>query len=54
MKRLALMTLLLPGSVPSAPADSDVYNNTLKQARSDDALRADTAAIKSARRRTAP
>jgi hypothetical protein len=42
MKRLGLMTLLLLGSVLSAQADSDVYNNTLKQARGDDALQADT------------
>jgi hypothetical protein len=43
MKRLALITLLLVGSALTAHADSDIYNNTLKQARGDDALHADTA-----------
>jgi hypothetical protein len=42
MKRLGLMTLLLLGSVLSAQADNDVYNNTLKYPRSDAALQADT------------
>jgi hypothetical protein len=42
MKRLGLMTLLLLGSVLSAQADTDVYNNTFKHARNDDALQADT------------
>jgi hypothetical protein len=43
MKRLALMAVLLLGGVLSAHADNDVYNNTKKQARGDDALHADTA-----------
>jgi hypothetical protein len=41
MKRLALITLLLLGSALNAHADNDIYNNTLKQARGDDALHAD-------------
>jgi hypothetical protein len=56
MKRLALATLLLLGGALSAHADNDIYDNTMKQARNDDALHADTArfAIRSsARRRTA-
>jgi hypothetical protein len=44
MKRLALATLLLPGSALGAHADNDVYNNTMKRARGDDALHADNAA----------
>ena len=43
MKRLALITLLLLGSAMSAHADNDIYNNTLKQRRGDDALHADGA-----------
>jgi hypothetical protein len=43
MKRLALMAVILLGSVLSAQADNDVYNNTLKQPRGDDALHADNA-----------
>jgi hypothetical protein len=42
INRLALVTLLLLGGALSAHADSDVYNNILKQARGDDALQADT------------
>jgi hypothetical protein len=42
MKRLALIAVLLLGSALSAQADSDIYNNTLKMARGDDALQADT------------
>jgi hypothetical protein len=42
MKRLGLLTLLLLGSALNAYADNDVYNNTLKQARGDDALQIDT------------
>jgi hypothetical protein len=43
MKRLGLMALLLLGGVLSAHADNDVYNNTMKQSRGDDALHADNA-----------
>jgi hypothetical protein len=43
MKRLSLMTLLLLGSVLGAHADNDIYTNTQKQARGDDALHADNA-----------
>jgi hypothetical protein len=43
MKRLGLMALLLLGGVLNAHADNDIYNNTLKQARGDDALHADIA-----------
>jgi hypothetical protein len=43
MKRLAVITVLLLGSVLCAQADNDVYNNTMKQARGDDALHADNA-----------
>lgn len=42
MKRLALVTLLLLGGAVSAHADNDVYNNTLKHARGNDALQIDT------------
>jgi hypothetical protein len=42
MKRLALVTLLLLGGAMSARADNDIYNNTMKYARGDDALQADT------------
>ena len=42
MKRLALMTLLLLGSALSAQADNDVYNNTMKHPRGNDALQVDT------------
>ncbi|MBU6462049.1 MAG: hypothetical protein KGK01_18580 [Bradyrhizobium sp.] len=38
----ALITLLLLGSALNAQADNDIYNNTLKQARGDDALHVDT------------
>jgi len=43
MKRLVLIALLLSGSVMSAHADNDIYNNILKQRRCDDALQADGA-----------
>jgi hypothetical protein len=43
MKRLSLIAVLLLGSALNAHADNDIYNNTLKQARGDDALQADTA-----------
>jgi hypothetical protein len=43
MKRLGMIAVLLLGSVLNAHADNDVYNNTLKQARGDDALHADSA-----------
>jgi hypothetical protein len=42
MKRLALVTLLLLGGALSAHADSDVYDNTTRQPRGDEALQADT------------
>ena len=42
MKRLGLVTLLLVGGAFNAYADNDVYNNTLKQARGNDALQVDT------------
>jgi hypothetical protein len=40
---LGRITLLLFGGALNAHADSDVYNNTMKQARGDDALQVDTA-----------
>jgi hypothetical protein len=43
MKRLVLIAVLLLGGALSAQADNDIYNNTLKQARGDDALHADNA-----------
>jgi hypothetical protein len=42
MKRLALITLLLLGGAVSAYADNDVYNNTMKHPRGNDALQVDT------------
>ncbi|MEO6842445.1 MAG: hypothetical protein ABI192_16995 [Bradyrhizobium sp.] len=42
MKRLALITLLLLGGAVGAHADNDVYNNTMKHARGNDALQVDT------------
>jgi hypothetical protein len=42
MKRLALVTLLLLGGAVGAHADSDVYNNTMKYPRGNDALQVDT------------
>ena len=42
MKRLALVTLLLLGSVLGAHADNDVYTNITKQKRGDDVLQVDT------------
>jgi hypothetical protein len=42
MKRVALVTLLLLGSALNAYADNDVYNDTTRHARGDDALQADT------------
>jgi hypothetical protein len=43
MKRLGLIAVLLLGGALNAYADNDVYNNTMKQARGDDALQVDTA-----------
>ena len=43
MKRLALIAVLLLGGALNAQADNDIYGNTLKQARGDDALHVDTA-----------
>ena len=43
MKRLSLVVLLLLGSAFAAHADNDIYDNTLKQKRGDDALHADGA-----------
>lgn len=43
MKRTALVILLLLGGAAAAQADNDIYNNTLKQPRDDDALHADNA-----------
>jgi hypothetical protein len=43
MRRLALIAVLLLGGALNAHADNDIYDNTLKQARGDDALHADTA-----------
>ena len=43
MKRLLLVALLLSGSAIGAQADNDIYKNTLKQPRGDDALQADGA-----------
>jgi hypothetical protein len=37
MKRTALVILLLLGGAAAAHADNDVYDNTLKYSRSDDA-----------------
>jgi len=42
MKRLVLVTLLLLGSVLSAKADNDVYDNITRHPRSDAVLQADT------------
>jgi hypothetical protein len=42
MKRLALVTLLLLGSVLGAHAENDVYTNITKQKRGDDVLQVDT------------
>jgi hypothetical protein len=42
MKNFGLVAVLLLGGVINAQADNDVYNNTLKQARGDDALHVDT------------
>ena len=43
MKRLGLIAVLLLGGALNAYADNDVYNNTMKQARGNDALQVDTA-----------
>jgi hypothetical protein len=43
MKRLALIAVLLLGGALNAQADNDIYADTMKQARDDDALHADTA-----------
>jgi hypothetical protein len=42
MKRLALVILLLLGGAISVHADNDVYNNTMKHRRGNDALQVDT------------
>jgi hypothetical protein len=44
MKRIALVTLILLGSVLGAQVDHDVYTNVTKHPRSDDVLQADTSA----------
>ena len=43
MKRLGPIAMLLLGCAVQAHADNDVYTNTLKQPRGDDALHADGA-----------
>jgi hypothetical protein len=43
MKRLVLAALLLSAGAIGAHADNDIYKNTLKQPRGDDALHADGA-----------
>ncbi len=43
MKRLGLVMLLLLGGALNAHADNDIYDNTMKRARGDDALHVDTA-----------
>jgi hypothetical protein len=43
MKRLVLAALLLSAGAIGAHADNDIYKNTLKQPRGDDALYADGA-----------
>lgn len=43
MKRTALLMLLLLGSAAAAHADNDIYDNTSKYSRGDDALHADGA-----------
>ncbi|MEO8318879.1 MAG: hypothetical protein ABI561_11205 [Bradyrhizobium sp.] len=43
MKRTALVILLMLAGATAAHADNDIYNNTLKQPRGDDALHADAA-----------
>jgi hypothetical protein len=43
MKRLGLIAVLLLAGVLNAHADNDIYANTIKQARGDDALHADNA-----------
>jgi hypothetical protein len=43
MKRPVLIAVLLLGGVLNAHADNDIYNNTMKQPRGDDALHADNA-----------
>jgi hypothetical protein len=42
MKRLSLVALLLLGGALNAYADNDIYNNTTKHRRGDDALQANT------------
>ncbi|QOZ71428.1 hypothetical protein [Bradyrhizobium arachidis] len=43
MKRLGLIAALLLGSAISAHADTDIWDNMLKQKRGDDALHVDSA-----------
>ena len=43
MKRLGLIAALLIGSAIPAHADTDIWNNMLKQQRGDDALHVDSA-----------
>lgn len=43
MKRLGLIAVLLIGRAVSAHADTDIWNNILKQRRGDDALNVDSA-----------
>jgi hypothetical protein len=43
MKRTALVILLFLGGAAAAHADNDIYDNTLKYSRGDDALHADGA-----------
>lgn len=43
MKRLSLIAALLIGSALQAHADTDIWNNVLKQKGGDDALHADSA-----------
>ena len=44
MKRTALVILLLLGGVAAAQADKDIYDDTQRHQRDDNALQADTAA----------
>jgi hypothetical protein len=43
MKSLALAAVLLVGSICSASADQDIYNNITRHHRGDDVLQVDTA-----------
>jgi hypothetical protein len=42
MRRLSLIAMLLLGGVLNAHADTDIYNNTMRRARSYNTLQADT------------